>query len=138
MVGDYILRCETIFGKKIDDKIWANERQQEIQILVTRSGIDHYIHATNEVGETRIFDTQQDLHKATCVWIPRLDQLQKMIKIEQNYPGSFLYQHMDEIDEMIFSVYKDKHIYLQTYPAVWIAYVMYKNYSKKWNGENWE
>ena len=138
MVGDYILQRYTVFGEELDKKLWPKNKRNEVQILVYRSSIRNTYMATNQAGETRIFNSIKDLKKRTCIWIPRLDQLQKMIKIEQKYPGSFLYQHTDAIDEMICYAYKDVHTYLQTYETIWLAYVMYKLYNKKWNGKNWE
>ena len=67
-----------------------------------------------------------------AVFLPRQDNLQKMIDYELPYD---LIKDFSEWTAQLDISMKER---LQTMEQIWLAYVMWKNYSKIWTGNDWE
>ena len=127
-VGDYVWRKYNFFGEEIDSQIWSKDNMEEIIILTYASDIDGYFSATKD-GETRIFNSHNEAHKKTCIWLPTQEQLQEMIKTDpwHNLLADFFFWHL------YVDVFK-----IDSYNELWLAFVMKEKYNKIWTGEKWE
>ena len=67
-----------------------------------------------------------------AVFLPRQDDLQNMIDYE--LPYDLIKNFNTWVDELDISMRER----LQTLEQIWLAYVMFRNYSKIWNGKDWE
>jgi len=63
------------------------------------------------------------------VWLPRQDQLQEMIDCHKNI--QIAHHRLYQIAE--FWVGRN----LNSFEQLWLAFVMYEKYEKKWDGEAW-
>lgn len=74
--------------------------------------------------------------KEDAIWLPRQDQLQGMLEWTRN--GEFGILLIDAFYEFAKSYnpipFSDDSM---TWEQLWLAFVMKKNFSKVWNGENW-
>jgi len=81
-------------------------------------------------------------HKSTFIWLPRQDQLQGMVDLEQ-------YNHLviryDNRSDNRWSIYfRKSHTsdYVELYAIgkeqLWLAFVMHEKYGKKWDGKDWK
>jgi hypothetical protein len=66
------------------------------------------------------------------VFLPRQDNLQDMIDFELPYD---LIKNFQEWASQLDISMKER---LQTMEQIWLAYVMFCNYSKEWTGKDWE
>ena len=130
-VGDYVKRRYTLLGEEIDNRIWSEEDRNEIIVLHFKSTVGGYFHACNEKGEERTFNNQQETHKATCLFLPRQDQLQEMVE----FTGELCAGETLLLMEFVRSL-PDK-LLLVSWEQLWLAFVMNELYSKQWNGEDW-
>ena len=106
---EYIMMC----GKAEEiQKLWKHSK---------RSGGDWYFHTELNYAYSVTDYDQNDKH---CIWLPRQDQLQKIIKI----PNSVRMEHF-------FRWWKNN--YFPTYEQDWLAFLMEKKYQKIWNGQDW-
>lgn len=80
------------------------------------------------------------LQKDECLWLPRQDQIQEMLDIE-------------DVDDFYFAIYDmffesdNYHHYnsspdwrtdnLKTVEQLWLAFYMHEKHQKKWGGERW-
>jgi len=135
-VGDYTFRKYTIFGEVIDLKIWSKEQSEEIIILHYKSSVDGYFHACDGQGNERIFNTQEEVEKVTSIWLPRQDQLQKMlIEKEIDAPQAQLwYRFQKFVTHRIVNIEEDD---LPSWEQLWLTFMMENRYSKTWSGEDW-
>ena len=60
-------------------------------------------------------------------WLPRQDQLQDMLG------DTLSLQYFDELHD----AYQLYGSYAKTHEQLWLAYVMYEKFGKKWNGKEW-
>ncbi|MCK4446824.1 MAG: hypothetical protein KAW56_07060 [Candidatus Marinimicrobia bacterium] len=137
-VGDYVWRKYTFFGEQMDEQFWDKDKMEEIIILTYASEVDGYFHATKD-GETRIFDSHNEAHKKTCIYLPTQEQLQEMWQKEyfknpnrHGWFGCFI--------NFIDGNYKDDLIadeYFKDMTELWLAFVMKEGYNKSWTGEKW-
>lgn len=134
-VGDYVWKKYTVFGEEIDKEIWG-DKLSEIILLTFKSSAVGYFHATDESGHSRTvtFNSQEEMYKEICVWIPRQDQLQEIISAGLKSPLLVnmirgLYNWYDE----------GKQRYLGTSVSMeqlLLVYVMECKYDKFWSNEN--
>jgi len=88
-------------------------------------------------------------HKSTFTWLPRQDQLQYMldasVHIVLDIFHSFVFPesdygeiYPDSIQEKTVNE-KEKYVnqFIESYEQLWLAFVMYEKYGKKWNGKDW-
>lgn len=80
-----------------------------------------------------------------CVWLPRQDQLQDMvlgIKNSWNKPNYLTIELREFIDKQIDGDIMDYTIEIKysydTMEQLWLAFVMYENYNKKWINNKWQ
>ena len=66
--GDYVWRRYTLFGEEIDSRIWSEDKRVDVVILIQKSGVGGYWSATDKDGNERIFDSDEDVTKCTCLW----------------------------------------------------------------------
>ena len=81
--------------------------------------------------------------KAECIWIPRQDQLQEMYcsipkdgKHQKEAP-SYLACCNVLCEEIYEFSKKDCEMGLQSMEQLWLAFVMWELYQKRWDGEKW-
>jgi len=136
-VGDYIWRKYTVFGDVIDRTIWPEDKMYEVIILTYASSADGYFHAvksgTND-GENRIFETHNELHKATCIFIPRQDQLQEMLYPKGNQRVTSL---VCSSYDFITSELWEPEMF-DSMEKFWLAFVMKEKYGKVWDDKKEE
>ena len=70
---------------------------------------------------------------SNCHWLPRQDQLQKMILEVVDYETTALleskfHKFLTWLDEWDFT----------SMEQLWLAFVMHEKYNKHWNGKDWE
>ena len=134
-VGDYVWRKYTFFGEQMDEQFWDKDKMEEIIILTYASEVDGYFHATKD-GETRIFDSHNEAHKKSCIWLPTQEQLQGMLINKKDYKN-----WIDLLEGMWYEFgcnfrHQNLNIY-NSFTEVWLALVMYEKYHKTWTGEKW-
>jgi len=112
-IGDFVYRKYTVFGEEIDKEIWGEERLFDIVVLTYKSEISGYYHCHTTDGKERLFKSDEEYYEATCVWIPRPDQLidvfiKKMLEMDKERYGndkgydSFEFPFMKEAFAMDF------------------------------------
>lgn len=68
----------------------------------------------------------------SCVWLPRQDQLQDMIKWNKKwYKGAYLYPLIDFYESFAGNQW-------ESLEQLWLAFVMYEKYQKIWDEEKEE
>ena len=141
-VGDYVWRKYSIFGEEIDKQVWTEDKRQEIILLHFKSDIEGYFIATNSKGEERIFNSIEDMHKATCIWLPLQHQLQEMLGEPSLccLLGKFI-KFVSEGDIMgeIGTIDGWSPILqnVTSMDQLWLAFCMSEKYNKVWNGKEW-
>jgi hypothetical protein len=134
--GDQVIRHLTVFGEELDKQIWNS--MDTFEILVNTSMIEGYWHCTNKNGDS-ITLTNEEMHKQTCMWIPRQEDLQTIIR--GKLPSG--------VHETIYLLdcfnawYCDKSWAFSynlnlTISELWLHFVMEKMFKKTWNTETSE
>lgn len=82
-----------------------------------------------------------------CIWLPRQDRLQEMIKKPEESAYGLTVRLLEFIDTQGFgkdrTASKDINFILNIVRAMsmeqlWLAFVMHEKFNKTWNGEDWE
>lgn len=136
-VGDWVWRKYTVFGEEVDSQIWDKDKMEEIIILTYASDVDGYFQATKD-GEERIFNSHNEMHKKTCIWLPTQEQLQEMVNEEEYSIDGFTYgfSHFCHYDEINGYSPQPSEIF-SDYNELWLAFVMYEKWNKIWTGKDW-
>ncbi len=80
------------------------------------------------------------------IWLPRQDQLQKMVMREDNISDGFMYLLWDfardvfVYNEGTYTIWGDiseSYKQFKTMEQLWLAFVMKEKYQKIWNGKEW-
>ena len=137
-VGDYVWRKYTFFGEQMDEQFWDKDKMEEIIILTYASEVDGYFHATKD-GETRIFDSHNEAHKKTCIYLPTQEQL---FKIHADW---FLreYKGKMQISEYLLrlcgfaEIAEESDYKYCSLKEMMLGYLYQEKYSKTWTGEKW-
>lgn len=101
----------------------------EIRKLVPR---DHYGSAG---GDKSFFGFSEKLNG--LVWLPRQDQLQDILDWEKD--GTFGVVMIDAFYNFVISSH-DASPFNNTkssWEKIWLEFVMYEKFGKKWNGKEW-
>ena len=130
-VGDYVWRKYTFFGEEIDKQFWDKDKMEEIIILTYASSIDGYFSATKD-GEERIFNSHNEAHKKTCIWLPTQEQLQEMMLKPKNTLCPDIFTLI-----ALLGVFAAVNKY-DNMNELWVAFVMKEKYNKIWNGKDWK
>ncbi|MCK4297188.1 MAG: hypothetical protein KAX28_11095 [Candidatus Marinimicrobia bacterium] len=149
-VGDYVWRKYTFFSEEIDKQFWDKDKMEEIIILTYASEIEGYFHATKD-GETRIFNSHNEAHKKTCIWLPTQEQLQEMVsdmvyaRYLKKQPKHYFIQfqkkeiaHKILLTEIFNYLIWGKNPKDTSMNELWLAFVMSEKYNKFWTGEKWK
>jgi len=77
-----------------------------------------------------------------CIWLPRQDQLQEMLRRDGDDFNSWFRGHItftfSEMSALPSWCSDDgREIKFTSMEQLWLAYAMFKNYGKSWDGENW-
>lgn len=145
-VGDRVWRKHNFFGEKIDKQIWSKDKREEIIILTYASDVDGYFHATKD-GESRIFKSHNEAHKATCIWLPTQEQLQGMVIDKYIINATlqlgftlFLCKDMNPKEPLKSSIGKITLLINYSMNELWLAFVMKEKFRKSWSREKkeWE
>ena len=77
--------------------------------------------------------------KDDCVWLPRQDQIQKMILNLPFTQGRALKPLCEMIDEFtLFALEKICHEEtLESMEKIWLEFYMWEKHKKRWSGERW-
>jgi len=110
---EYIKMCHE--AKEIQ-KLWKFSK---------RSSGDWYFNIPLNAVYTVSGSDQKD---KDCIWIPRQDQLQKMLKSR--------YTTLEEIWK--YFAFQFYPVELDSFEKLWIAFVMKKKHNKTWDGEQWK
>ena len=139
-IGDYMLRKYTVFGEPLDSQVWpGREQREEISILHYHTSIPQYWSAVTPEGEPRTvsFPDSSKMFKATSIWLPQQDQLQKML----NQPiGKIIctfglwYSAMLEVATLSLN---DILFFKTSMEQLWLAFVMREKYNKTWVDNKW-
>jgi len=119
------------------------EKAEEIQKEWKDNSGDFYVsktdHSTQGIRHNILISTRS---KKDCIWLPRQDQLQDIIKDnytdkETNIPFLHPYNHMlwDLVDRLNQGDYCIK--FGVSMEQLWLAFVMEEKYNKTWNGKDW-
>ena len=143
--GDFVWRKYTLFGDEIDSKIWSEQQRTDITILIQKSSVGTYWSATDKDSNERIFDSDEDITKCTCLWLPRQDQLQAILVKhrhpaidEERYCAYYLYLDFYDWLPRHGSILENKgRLNCNSMEQLWLAFVMKEKYSKVWNGDEW-
>lgn len=90
-----------------------------------------------EQGSEQYQQEREDLKK-NALWLPRQDQLQKMIEPDDSKVHSIIH---NVVEEQYY--YPSKGAYVAateifySLEQLWLAYVMKEKYNKVWNEEDW-
>ena len=101
----------------------------EIKNLVPR---DHY---GCMGGDKSFFGYHKRLNG--LVWLPRQDQLQDMITIPKTHQNKSDIMHKVDALNNWMHRYKPLTYQFNSGEQLWLAFVMYAKYSKKWDGKEW-
>ena len=154
---EYILQCDEAveiqreWKPKVLDRIFT-----KLQYVPNRD----YIAYITSVSEWRIYlDIKIDFDitaKTSFIWLPRQDQLQRIIinlyqdNAEKNdyqirYKREILNWVINSFDSFVKQnegkPYKSNDSYpdnLESMEQLWLAFTMSELYHKKWNGKDWE
>ena len=75
---------------------------------------------------------EEDIHTGLCIWLPRQDDLQKMV--HTNVIARVLAPFIDWLRKS--SPLRNPHSL--SMEQLWLAFVMSELYQKHWTGEDWE
>lgn len=138
-VGDYLLRRYTVFGEPLDSTMWPNKKdKEELIILNYHSGLPEWWHSVTPDGESRLaqFPDTSSRVKATCIWLPRQDQLQEMVKWKDETDGQLLDRcHVWFLD---WAHTKSSEPFNLSMEQLWLAFVMKEEYQKRWDSDKSE
>ena len=81
-----------------------------------------------------------NIHSETEVWLPSQDQLQKMVQLDSKTINKQKINVNVPLSEMFFNFCLDYMTIAWSFEQLWLAFIMKKNYNKKWNikKEEWE
>lgn len=110
------------------------------------------IRENGEPAEPFGFYGQYCLDYLEEVWLPRQEQLQKMLITDKKFIDSWVGEKdckKVSLDTLIYAFYResldfdrdDEHIGLKfafsSMEQLWLAFIMKEKYNKTWNGEDW-
>jgi len=135
-IGDYMWRKYTVFGEEIDRTIWPADQREEVIILHWKSEADGYYSAVNREGDERIFNSMEEMNKATCIWLPRQDQLQEMLEALCGTWEALLVE-LSSWHSPWGALHNEYASSFKSFEQAWLAFVMHEKHNKHWNGEEW-
>ena len=74
------------------------------------------------------------IRSETDIWLPRQDQLQEMVYNEDRPRAWDLFC---DFDEFIITHSREIGDYTLSAEQLWLAFVMYEKFNKKWDGNDW-
>ena len=80
---------------------------------------------------TEIVNANPIKHKANKIWIPTIEQLIEMVKVEDIIKGMYMWEN--EIDYEYYEILDSAG-----FKVTLLAFVMHTLYNKSWNGKEWE
>jgi hypothetical protein len=91
-----------------------------------------------EEHESKEYQQECEHLKDSALWLPRQDQLQKMMEPDDSMVHSII---RDVIEKQYYSPSKGEHIaatnIFYSMEQLWLAFVMKEKYNKVWNEEDW-
>jgi len=121
---DYILMCEKALEIQVQ-KTWPK--------WYNRKDGPCCIHPKWEVYESPWYINEPKYENCDWVWLPRQDQLQRMITLSSRV------QLIHDFNEWIEYTFEKNSEFLiaRSMEQLWLSFVMFMNYGKIWNGEDW-
>ena len=86
--------------------------------------------------------TSYDGYEWSCIWLPRQDELQQMVKQESDKNYDWQVQ-LSQLDSFVTErsvhgeSFSDYSCQFETWEQLWLAFVMHERYGRRWNGERW-
>uniref|UniRef100_A0A6M3JRW3 Uncharacterized protein n=2 Tax=viral metagenome TaxID=1070528 RepID=A0A6M3JRW3_9ZZZZ len=71
----------------------------------------------------------------SCIWLPRQDQLQKMVKRGE---GRLRFWVLSDLFSFLITSTTEYIAKLMTMEQLWLAFVMKEKFNKVWDGEEWQ
>ncbi|MBW2193424.1 MAG: hypothetical protein JRF27_06525 [Deltaproteobacteria bacterium] len=132
----YILMCEK--AREIQRQ-WV---QHHGDVFVTDTGKIVYwiseIHKLQRVKSGFVIDTKDEvIYLSKVTWLPRQDQLIEMAQEVGRRYGSVLQDFFNWADTPYEKNAEPAKKIFPSMEQIWIAFVMQKNYGKKWKGSGW-
>ncbi len=98
--------------------------------IVTCLCVAHNI--KDSYGDTYV---NEDAPKGKYIWLPRQDQLQEMLTFDaRSYLA--LIKDFAYANALNFTSLRNISVF-SSMEQLWLAFVMYEKYQKKWNGKDW-
>ncbi len=69
-----------------------------------------------------------------CIWLPRQDQLQDMVKNEEEFGCDW----SDDLIDRFYYWHSKYGVANWSMEQLWLSFVMFEKYSKRWAGKDWE
>ena len=69
------------------------------------------------------------------IWLPRQDQLQDMIVTLGMSSATFLQTMANKVWDSMQSC--DYYLQFKSMEQLWLGFIMFEKYNKKWNGKDW-
>ena len=125
-----------------DKKIWDGKEYQHFKVGEYKEWIlMHFDENKVPILQKNISKTISEfqntyIHYKYCAWLPRQDQLQKMIKIHTISEVKKCIEcceFTDDVDDIRHTSYDN----FKSLEMFWLAYVMHEIFEKSWTGSKW-
>ena len=141
-VGDWVFRKYSLFGEKLDKKIWPKKEQREDLIVLTfQSSAPGYFHASDTKGNVRTFKNEKDIYTETCVFVPTMGDSINMIRgsLRENVLGDGvleMYQLLrDWFDHHFNMNMRVESLRKIDFNDIWLEILAFKKWRKVWNNK---
>lgn len=133
--GDWYLhdyRGSTGFERKEEKQIWGDTKSawEKVEILAYKPSEELDTLVSTDGKESHLTSIK-DLFKHRSIWLPRQDQLQKMVSRNMNQlikqVGIVNCLHFTDLVQMLS----------MSWDQLWLMLVMRVNYNKVWDGKDW-
>lgn len=136
-------------GMRDDGDVWRDEDSKPKPFNISDCTVDVLTDQEVDsgyygwgIGESFPKKDERDILSEYFVWLPRQDQLQKMVKRGNNelYPHSLLWRFMRFVlgdNGIKIDGWGEAMQYVTSMEQLWLAFVMKTRWNKVWNGEDW-
>lgn len=154
VIGPSQFRSATSYEIR-DKQTWGNSKEYGQYIVgYFNEWVIMNFTTTSRAKCSNIIKTFQEVYISykDALWLPRQDQLQDMLKdsIRNNHKNTWGYVKGPASEGFIagclhqefhkFIIHKDQYIFCKAFNSMeqlWLAFVMYVKFNKKWNGIKW-
>ena len=125
---EYILMCEE--AKEIQD-LWNNPEVGDFTYNPPYSRWDSWVGCVGDKDCYLVKNTEN----GSSIWLPRQDQLQEMIVTLGMSSATFLQTMANKVWDSMQSC--DYYLQFKSMEQLWLGFIMFEKYNKKWNGKDW-